>query len=109
MSERRDLQVMGLLTGVFLLLAGAVLLGGVHPDVLLAGPLLVIAVPLILGRYVGEEQLHRLRGALAAPAPRRRATAPATPRRAPLRVVRAGLMLARTHASRPPPALPLIA
>ena len=99
-----------LLSGLFLGLLGAVLVGGVHADVLLVAPLLVLGVPLFGGRYVGEEHLHRLRAARWEP-PRLRAPAAAAVMRlrAPLRVVRTGLLLAAAHASRPPPAPALTA
>ncbi len=92
-----------LLSGLFLGLLGAVLVGGVDADVLLVAPLLVLGVPLFGGRYVGEEHLHRLRVARWQPA-RLRPQATVVRRRAPIRVVRAGLLLATAHASRPPPA-----
>jgi hypothetical protein len=100
---------MVLLSGLFLALLGAVVLGGVSADVLLVAPLLVLGVPLFGGRYVGEDHLHRLRAALWRPARRRAPASLELPRRAPLRVVRTGLLLATAHASRPPPALGLTA
>jgi hypothetical protein len=105
MPSARDLKLMAVLSGLFLGLAAAVLLGGVDADLLLVAPLVVLVVPLFGGRYVGEGHLHRLRLARAVPARRPAAVAPAAPRRAPLRVLCAGLLLARTHASRPPPSL----
>jgi hypothetical protein len=101
------MRLMLLLSGLFLALLGGVLVGGVDADVLLVAPLLVLGVPLFGGRYVGEEHLHRLRAAFAAPARRRAPASVGIARRAPLRVVRTGLLLATAHASRPPPALGL--
>jgi hypothetical protein len=97
-----------LLSGLFLGLLGGVLVGGVDADALLVAPLLVLGVPLFGGRYVGEERLHRLRAARAVPS-RRVPAAVAVPRRAPMRVVRTGLLLATAHASRPPPSAVLTA
>jgi hypothetical protein len=105
MPTARDLRLMAVLTGLFGGLAAAVLVGGADADLLLVAPLVVLAVPLFGGRYVGEEQLHRLRVARAVVPWRPPAIVLPAPRRAPLRVVRAGLLLARSHASRPPPAL----
>ncbi len=103
MHSSRDLKLMAVLTGAFLALAAAVLFGGVHADLLLVAPLLVLVVPLLGGRYVGEDGLERLRAARHVPAPPR-ARSTSSRRRTPVRVVRAGLLLAGAHASRPPPA-----
>ena len=81
-------------------------LAGVHSDVLLAAPVLVLVLPLLAGRYVGEERLARLAAAFA-PARRRPAAAlrPAVAR-APRVLPRGGRLIATALAVRPPPALP---
>ncbi|MGH2919804.1 MAG: hypothetical protein ACRDLS_14575, partial [Solirubrobacteraceae bacterium] len=56
---RRDRTLLLGLAGLTLGLACLTLLG-VHSDVLLAAPVLLVAVPLLAGRYVGEERLARL-------------------------------------------------
>jgi len=102
MHSPRDLKLMAVLTGAFLALAAGVLFGGVHADALLVAPLLVLVVPLLGGRYVGEDELERLRCARLVVAPPRAVSTPVL-RRAPQRVIRTGLLLATAHASRPPP------
>jgi hypothetical protein len=100
---RRDRQLLFALAGLTLAIV-ALGLVGVHSDVLLAAPALVLALPLLAGRYVGEDQLARLAAAFVA-APRRAATALApTGGPAPLSVPRGGRLIACSLAVRPPPA-----
>jgi hypothetical protein len=100
---RRDRQLLFALAGLTLALACLTLVG-VHSDVLLAVPALVLALPLLAGRYVGEEQLARLADAFTA-APRRPARM-LVPRAtgAPQCLPRGGRLLAFSLAVRPPPA-----
>jgi hypothetical protein len=94
---------------VFATLGMSVEYWGVSTDVLLIGPLLCVAIPLLGGRYIGEEQLAKLAAAVASRRrPRRAIAAAPKPRRAPVLVVRGGRLLGTTHAIRPPPA-PLVA
>jgi hypothetical protein len=83
----------------------ALVLAGAHSDILLAAPVLVLVLPLLAGRYVGENQLARLAAAFT---PRRRrpspTLAPATPR-APRTLPRGGRLIASALATRPPPQL----
>ena len=103
---RRDRQLLFALAGLTLALASLTLVG-VHSDVLLAVPALVFALPLLAGRYVGEQQLARLAAAFVAAAP-----APPRPRscrrarRAPHALPRGGRLIASSLAVRPPPAAP---
>ena len=85
----------------------AAVLAGASPDIMLASPLLVLVVPLLLGRYPGEERLARLRGRLAAGRPRRpTAAAVSAPRDRRALVARGGRPIAASLAERgPPPAL----
>ena len=65
-------------------------------------PFVLIIVPLLAGRYVGEERLARLGGSMRT-APCRRA-APALPSRRQARTVpRGGCLIASFLAVRPPP------
>ena len=65
-------------------------------------PFVLIIVPLLAGRYIGEERLARLTGNVRA-WPRRRA-ARALPSRRPARTVpRGGCLIASFLAVRPPP------
>jgi hypothetical protein len=102
---RRDRVWLFALAGLTLALASLSLVG-VHSDVLLAAPALLFALPLLAGRYVGEDQLARLAAAFVAtrrrPAP---ALAPASPR-ARRSLPRGGTLLAFSLAVRPPPAHP---
>jgi len=104
---RRDRQLLFALAGLTLGLASLTLVG-VGSDVLLAVPALALALPLLAGRYVGEEQLARLGAAFVAP--RRRPSPALVPvaRRAPRRLPRGGRLLAASLAVRPPPSRPLL-
>jgi uncharacterized membrane protein len=98
--DQRFLLGAALATSAALLLAA---LAG-HAELLAyAGPLLALAVPLLAGRYVGEERLRGMRGGLRA-AKRRLPPAahPAHRRPAALRP-RGGRLIAQSLAKRPPP------
>jgi hypothetical protein len=99
----RDRQLLFGLAVMTLALASLTLLG-VHSDVLLAAPVLVFGLPLLAGRYVGEEQLARL-AAVFRVARRRPAgsLAPRARRRAGV-LPRGGRLIASALAVRPPPA-----
>jgi hypothetical protein len=78
-----------------------------HADLLAyAAPLFLLAVPLLAGRYVGEEQLERMRsgfrqGRRLPP----RAVSPTVGRRLAAVLPRGGRLIAHSLAERPPPAL----
>ena len=79
-------------------------LTGLSPDVLLAAPALLLFLPLLAGRYVGEERLARL--AARSRAPRVRAVSSSRPvLRAPRVLARGGRLIAVALAERAPPAL----
>jgi hypothetical protein len=87
------------------LLVGA--FAGVMEGLAMLAPALLLLLPLLAGRYLGEDALDRLRVARARPPARRlrrRAAAPARNRHVAL-VPRGGLLLASSLATRPPPAL----
>ena len=88
---------------------GAATLVGVHGDVLLAAPALLFALPLLAGRYVGEEQLARLTGNRVTVRRRAAAALPASARRSPRAMVRGGRLIAASLAVRPPPPLRRVA
>jgi hypothetical protein len=101
--DQRLLLAAAVSTSALLLLAAA----AGHPDLLVyAAPLFLLAVPLLAGRYVGEERLERLRRGRGA-APRRRAPAGVRPstRRAAGLLPRGGRLIAESLAVRPPPVL----
>jgi hypothetical protein len=64
------MKLMFLACALFFALAGGVWVGA-NPDLLLFAPLFVLLVPLLGGRYVGEETLARLRRAAHAERPAR--------------------------------------
>lgn len=100
---RRDRQLLFALAGLTLALASSMSFG-VHSDVLLIAPVLLFALPLLAGRYVGEEQLARLAAAFDV---RRGRPAPAlepTVRRTSRALPRGGRLIAASLAVRPPPA-----
>lgn len=86
----------------------ALALAGGHSDVLVGLPALLFALPLLAGRYVGEERLARLAGMVPTASRRAAGSLPTTACRE-LRVLpRGGRLIAASLAVRPPPA-PLIA
>jgi hypothetical protein len=79
---------------------------GVHGDALLAVPVLLFALPLLAGRYVGEERLARLAAAFAPPRRRPAGSLPTTARRTLCALPRGGHLIAASLAVRPPPRAP---
>ena len=69
---------------------------------LFLAPTVIMAVPLIAGRYVGAERLSQITRSVS---PRRRGTPAGRPVRRPFRLVppRGGLLIAASLAVRPPP------
>lgn len=99
-------MALALLSSVFLLAEAA---GVLAPALLYSAPLLLLMLPLLAGRYVGEERIARLAHVVRE---RRRGRAPrlAAPRTAPRAVPsvpRGGRLIASSLAVRPPPALAL--
>jgi len=98
--DQRLLIAAALATSALLLLAAV----AGHAELLAYGaPLFLVAVPLLAGRYVGEERLERLREGFAA----RRRPVRAAPAPAGLRFAvafpRGGRLIGRSLAVRPPP------
>jgi hypothetical protein len=100
---RRDRQLLLGLAAMTLALASLTLVG-VHSDVLLAAPVLVFALPLLAGRYLGEEQLARLAAAFLVRRRRPPVTIVPHARRSERRLPRGGRLIAAALAVRPPPA-----
>jgi hypothetical protein len=69
-------------------------------------PLVLVFLPLLAGRYVGEERLERMRSGLRR-RPRRapRGVVPPARRRPAAALPRGGRLIAHSLAERPPPAL----
>jgi hypothetical protein len=100
--DQRMLLAAAVATSALLLLAA---LAG-HAELLAyAAPLFLVALPLLAGRYPGEERLDRLRSEFVARRrPARVAPAPAV-RRSAVLVPRGGRLIAEALAVRPPPVL----
>jgi hypothetical protein len=99
---RRDRQLLFALAGLTLAIVSLTLVG-VHSDVLLAAPALVLALPLLAGRYVGERAVCRLCTARTAPRRCASAAVPVAARRPAVLLPRGGRLLASAIATRPPP------
>ena len=105
--DRRDLRLLLALTALsvaWLLVQGVT---GVPEGVAMLVPAMLLALPLLAGRYVGEEAIERARLARDPVAPgRRRAPGRSPSLRATTVVIpRGGLLLASSLATRPPPSL----
>jgi hypothetical protein len=101
---RRDRYILLGLTLLSVALATAQTVTGLSPDVLLAVPALLLALPLLAGRYVGEDGLARLAGR-ALVSRRRSPGTLGSRRRAPRVLPRGGRLLAAALAERGPPTL----
>jgi hypothetical protein len=101
--DQRLLLSGALATSALLLLAA---LAG-HADLLpYAAPLFLLAVPLLAGRYVGEERLERMRSGLRrAPLRAPRGEKPGAARPPAASLPRGGRLIAHSLAERPPPLL----
>ena len=101
---RRDQRILLALAVLSMALAVLQHVAGINPDVLLAVPGLVLLLPLLAGRYLGEDGIARL-AALAARVRRPRATAiSGAIRRAPRVLPRGGRLIAAALGLRGPPA-----
>jgi hypothetical protein len=86
------------------LAVGVVVSLGVHTDLLLALPVVLFALPLLAGRYLGEERLARLAAAFVSRRRRGSRAVVCTARRFPRALPRGGNLIAASLAVRPPPA-----
>jgi hypothetical protein len=100
---RRDRQLLFALAALTFAIAALTQLG-VPGDVLLALPALLVALPLLAGRYVGEERLARLAAAFVTRRRRAAAVLAVSARRSPRPLPRGGHLIAASLAVRPPPA-----
>jgi hypothetical protein len=104
---RRDQRILLGLAALTVLFAIVQSATGISGDVLLAAPVLVLLVPLLAGRYLGEDGLARL-SAFVAPRRRRAAVVRPTPSwRAPRVLARGGRLIAVALGRRGPPAYQL--
>lgn len=82
---------------------------GAPMDLLLAAPVVLLALPLLTGRYVGEEAIERIARFIGTRAvSQRRAAGHLPARRGVALPPRAGALLAFALDVRPPPAAPVI-
>jgi len=100
---RRDQRILLGLAALTVLLAVLQSATGISGDVLLATPALVLLLPLLAGRYVGEDGIARLGAILATPRRRPVAARAARPGRAPRVLARGGRLIAVALAQRGPP------
>ena len=101
----REQRLMTLSAGFAVLLTLVATLAGVEQLLAYASPLLVMLLPLLAGRFVGEERLARAAARARAVRPRpRRISAPRAWLRGVSMFPRGGLLIARAIAVRPPPA-----
>lgn len=100
--DRRLLLGLALVSSLFLMGEAT---GALGPLLLYLAPLVAVALPLLAGRYVGEERIVQL---ARSPRQRRphhapRLAAPAAVRRAAGALPRGGRLIASSLAVRPPP------
>jgi hypothetical protein len=107
MVPRRDRIVLWAFALVVAAWMVAQALTGAETGLLYLAPALVLALPLVLGRYLGEEQLAGLAGRPRAPRARPRARI-STPRDHVRVMHRGGRLVASAMAKRPPPAQALL-
>ncbi|HWH93726.1 MAG TPA: hypothetical protein VNT03_07690 [Baekduia sp.] len=106
MPVRRDLRppLAIAVLGVAIALAESVT--GLDTGLLLLSPALVLLLPLLAGRYLGEQTLERLAARRAAPRRHWRPASAPLPRRRPrATLIRGGRLLASALAERGPPPL----
>lgn len=105
MALRRDRLALWTFAVVVAAWMAAEALTGYQSGLLYLAPALVLALPLLLGRFVGEEQLAGLAGRATTRPRRRRALRSARPRSHTRLMQRGGRLVASGMAKRPPPAL----
>lgn len=110
MPVRRELRPLLAVAVLGVAIALAETVTGLDTGLLLLSPALVLILPLLAGRYLGEETLERL-VALRAPSGRRvRPVSSLPPRRRPRAVIRrGGRLIAAALAERGPPMATVVA
>jgi hypothetical protein len=107
MPSNRDLRVMAFVGVLVVALTAAQTVTGLDIGLLHLAPALVLLLPLVAGRYVGEERLAAL-GAEYRARPQRAAAQPA-PHSPPRTLVRGGRLIAAGLVERGPPSALAIA
>jgi hypothetical protein len=104
MAVRRDLRPLLAVAVIGVVVALAETVTGLDTGMLLLSPALVLLLPLLAGRYLGEETLERLAARVALPRRRARPASAGIPRHRPrATLVRGGRLLASALAERGPP------
>lgn len=109
MVSRRDMTVLALVSLVTMLVALLETLGATHAGLLHLAPALVLLLPLVAGRYVGEDRLARLATNVRVPVVLRApaSVVPQLSRTARVLAARGARLLAASLAERGPPAVAL--
>jgi hypothetical protein len=109
MPVRRELRPLLAVAVLGVAIALAETVAGLDTGLLLLSPALVLLLPLLAGRYLGEETLERLVAARAPSGRRVRPVAPLPPRRRPRAAGRrGGRLIACSLAERGPPMAPVL-
>ena len=104
MPVRRDLRPLLAVALLGVAIAAGDTIAGVGTGLLLLSPALVLLLPLLLGRYLGEETLERLAARRTITRRRVRPASSPLPRRRPRAVAsRGGRLIAAALAERGPP------
>ena len=102
--DQRILLGLAALTVLFTVVQSAT---GISGDVLLAAPALILLLPLLAGRYVGEDGIARLCASVSPPRRRAALARLVGPLRAPAALARGGRLIAVALGRRGPPAYAL--
>ena len=108
LADQRSLVVSAVLASMLVLLAA---LAGHEELLAFAAPVLVLVLPLLAGRYVGEDRIARVAGTPRRRPPRRRPAVPAPRRRGSVRLGLRAAWWSPDRASlavRPPPLSALV-
>ena len=101
---RRDVRLLFLLAGLTLVWALVQAVTGYDGGFAFMAPAILVAIPLVVGRYLGEERIAGLACRMQARRAPRRAPRVTGWARAPRRLFsRGGALIARSLAVRPPP------
>jgi hypothetical protein len=103
MPVSRDLRPLLAVALLGVVVAAAQSVTGLDTGLLLLSPALVLLLPLLIGRYLGEDQLERLVARRLEPRRVRPVSAPLPRPRPRAVVVRGGCLLASALAERGPP------
>jgi hypothetical protein len=101
---RRDQRILLGLAALTVLFAVVQSVTGISGDVLLAAPVLILLLPLLAGRYLGEDGIARLSAVVAPPRRRPALSRSSATLRAPRVLARGGRLIGDALGTRGPPA-----